>query len=257
MAKQEKDILITSNDINNHLIIMKTIYSHKFQTYILFLVIFFLVKIDLLGQIKWRPIAERENYYDTIKISRNYYIDAEPDTLIFKGEIYFFRQTPLSLKKKYTDVFHRGEVVIDILEYPGYNRVGVKGYTLTWIIKNDSLFIKNISPEYLYVDVIKEDGSIEKNEDGSFKTEPIYGYLHTDTIISRVEKFTGSKFKNGLLYMDWVTGDFGVITSYIAPRLEPKDRTGHYRDSREEGFIITFKNGKFVKFEEDKRKHKN
>ncbi|MDR3258171.1 MAG: hypothetical protein LBT51_00965, partial [Fusobacteriaceae bacterium] len=189
------------------------------------------------------------------------YIDAEPDTLIFKGEIYFFRQTPLSLKKKYTDVFHRGEVVIDIQGFgAGFgilSRVGVKGYTLTWIIKNDSLFIKNISPEYLYVDVIGENGSIEKNEDGSFKTEPIYGYLHSDTIISRVEKFTGSKFRNGLLYMDWVTGDFGVITSYIAPYLEPMDRTGHYRDSREEGFIITFKNGKFVKFEEDKRKHKN
>jgi hypothetical protein len=230
-------------------------YRYKIQIIAFF--VFFLFVADLSGQIPWLTATERENHYDSIKTFRNYYVDMSPDTLVFENNIYFFRQTPLSLRNNYTNIFHKNEVILDdnILPFPNYDRTGSKGYTITWIVRNDSLYIKKIYPDYFYVYTVK-DSLLQQNEDGSFMMEPNGGYIHEDTVTYRLEKFTGNKFQNNLLYVDWITGDFGVITSYI--KLKPLDHdTKHYRDGREDGFIMTFKKGKFVKMKKDKREFKN
>jgi hypothetical protein len=72
----------------------------KTARYILLLFIYFGVVSSLFGQIlqpSW--VTEFEDYYDNIKKHTKYYVDKRPDTLIYKGKTYFFRQTPFSLKK--------------------------------------------------------------------------------------------------------------------------------------------------------------
>jgi hypothetical protein len=161
------------------------------------------------------------------------------------------------LRKGYTNIFYGKSVVIDAVGFPDYDRTGAKGFNATWIIRNDSLFLKGIVLHQLSMPVVK-DGQAQKNEDGSWKMQPHGGYIPDDTVVARFEKFTGNKFRNGLHHIDWINGDFGLITSYIAPYLEPKDYdTGHYRDGREGGFIMTFKNGKLEKMEKDERPFKN
>jgi hypothetical protein len=147
---------------------------------------------------------------------------------------------------------------MDVMGFGGSDRTGAKGFNATWIIRNDSLFLKDIVPHQFDDNHIVKDGQCQKNEEGTWKTEPYGGYISYDTVVVRFEKFTGNKFDNNLLYIDWVNGDFGVITSYIEPYLSPQDyNTGHYRDGREGGFIITFKKGKFKKMKKDNRKIKN
>jgi hypothetical protein len=112
------------------------------------------------------------------------------------------------------------------------------------------------------VPVKDENGVKQKNADGSLKRQYTGGiYIPYDTVVARFEKFTGNKFKNGLLHIDWINGDFGVITSYIGPYVGEQpaydNKTRHYRDGREGGFIMTFENGKLKKMEEDEREFKN
>jgi hypothetical protein len=227
----------------------------KKAIYILFLFSYFGIVDNLFSQRLWLNFTDRENYYDSIKIHRNYYVDAFPDTIFFNGQIYFFRQSPLSLRKGYTNIFYDEFVVIDAMGFPNYDRTGAKGFNATWIIRNDSLFLKDVVLHQIYEPVVK-DGQAQKNEDETWKMQPHGGYIPNDTVVARFEKFTGNKFKNNMLHVDWITGDFGVITSYIAPYLNPMDK-GHYRDGREGGFIMTFENGKLKKMEEDKREFKN
>jgi hypothetical protein len=233
----------------------------KTARYILLLFIYFGIVSNLFGQIQPWWVTEYENYYDTIKKYHRYYVDKYPDTLFFNGEVYFFRQSPLSLKKGYINIFYNESVGSDV-SVSG-EPLGFKGFITTWTIRNDSLFIKNIYPGfYYYTHILDKDGFHKKNEDGTLKRQYTGGcYIHEDTIVARFEKFTGNKFRNSLLHIDWINGDLGVITSYIGPYWGEKSAfdydTGHYLDGREEGFIMTFKNGKLKKMKKDKRKFKN
>jgi hypothetical protein len=230
----------------------------KITKYILLLFTYFGIASNMSGQRLWLNFADRENYYDSIKTHRNYYVDAYPDTLLFNGQVYFFRQSPLSLRKGYTNIFYRDPIILDVMGFGVSDRTGAKGFNATWIIRNDSLFLKDIVPHQFDPNYVVKDGQIQKNDDGTLTVEPYGGYIPCDTVVVRFEKFTENKFKNGLLHIDWVNGDFGVVTSYIESYLKPKNyRTGHYRDGRERGFIMTFKNGKFKKIKKDKRKFKN
>jgi hypothetical protein len=188
----------------------------KKAIYILFLFSYFGTVDNLFSQRLWPNVTERENHYDSIKKRTKYYVDANPDTLFYEGKIYFFRQTPLSLKEKYSSIYSDIKGVITYIHLPVFAIVGNKGYKLTWIIRNDSLFIKNIYPDYFYTHIVK-DNKFQLNEDGSPQEEPIYGYISADTIMLRMEKFTGNKFRKDLLYVDWINGDFGVIDSYFGP----------------------------------------
>ena len=185
-------------------------------------------------------IFQREREYEIAKYIRPYYVDTEPDTLVHKGRKYFFRRSPFSLKHGYTDVFHEDEVSIFNIRSDG-GVLGMKGYHLTWVIRNDSLFISDIYPIYY---------------------DPKRPTLTKDTIISRMETFTGGRFINGLLFVSWVSGHFGVLTSHTRSLHSKKlytnsSRTG-YTDDRKYGGFIWIKNGLVIRFdEEDNRKIKN
>jgi hypothetical protein len=217
--------------------------------YYTFVAVCFLFGTDhILAQIK-PEVAEREQRYADEKKDSKYYVDVPPDTLLMDGKVYFFRQTPVHIKEGYTDVFHPNEVHIS--EYGGYLYFGrsPKGYTLTWIIQNGSLFIKKVYPAYL--------GSyIEKNKNKNLKKKQ---KDLENTTKSRIERFVGKKFKKKLLHVDWISGDFGIIDSYRTLTMENRlfDENGHYLDGREKGFIITFKKGKFIEMKIDEREIKN
>ena len=91
-------------------------------------------------------IVQREMDYESAKKRRYYYVDAEPDTLYHDGSLFFFRQTPLCLKQGYTDVYHENEVSIfnSSDTYIGGGFVGLKGYHLTWVTRNDSQYLPHI-----------------------------------------------------------------------------------------------------------------
>jgi hypothetical protein len=210
--------------------------------FILLILICLGITSDLFGQDENKWVVERENRYE--KYSKfNGYVDTYPDTLFHKGEVYFFRRTPLSLKKGYTNVFYELPILVEAF---GMAIRGIKGYTLTWIIKNDSLFIKNIYPNYPVSDMKRI-----TNEDGSVVIQKIFkNVMPCDSVKSRVEHFAGNKFKENLLHVDWISGDFGIIESY--------DENGHHHDGQnKKGFLLTFQNGKLKKIKKDKREIKN
>ena len=188
-------------------------------------------------------IVQREWDYEFVKKRSIYYVDSEPDTLIHGGRKYLFRQSPLSLKNGYTDVYHEDEVSIYNITSDG-GILGMKGYHLTWITRNDSLFISDIYPTYY---------------------DPRRPTLLKDTIISRMEAFTGGRFINGLLFVKWISGYFGIITKHTRNFREIIDEIKtnethelEYNDDRKYGSFMEIKNGIIMGFsEEDNRLIKN
>ena len=184
-------------------------------------------------------IIQREREYEMAKWSRPFYVDAEPDSLLYGGRKYLFRQSPLSMKQGYTDVYHDDEVSIFNITSNG-SILGLKGYHLTWVIRNDSLFISDIYPTYY---------------------DPNRPTLCKDTIISRMEVFTGRRFINDLLFVDWITGIFGIITNHTRNFRRELDETSmslKFKDDRQFGSSLVIKNGVITGFqEEDNRTIKN
>ena len=185
-------------------------------------------------------IVQRERDYEIAKWSQPFYVDSEPDSLYHNGARYFFRRSPLSLKQGYTDVFHEVEVSI-------FNRMGAggflgaKGYHLTWVTRNDSLFISQIYPTYY---------------------DPMRPTLCRETIMARMEEFTGGRLINGLLFVNWISGEFGVITKHLISRnpwelydrLRSTNRVTKYSDDRENGGYLYIVNGVIRRLIEDDRR---
>jgi len=188
-------------------------------------------------------IIQREWDYDMLKWGHAYYVDSEPDTLLYNGRKFFFRRSPLSQKQGYTDVYHEEEVSIFNITSNG-NIQGIKGYHLTWVTRNDSLFISDVYPTYY---------------------DPRRPTLSKDTIIARMRVFTGGRFINGLLFVNWISGDFGIITKHnlnfreiidVEKTNETHERV--YKDDRKYGSYLEIKNGLNKGFwEVDVRKIKN
>ena len=184
-------------------------------------------------------MLKREQDNEIALITRQYYVDGEPDTLYHEGKKYFFRRSPVSMKQGYTDVFHENEVSIFNVSSPSYI-LGLKGYNLTYVSRNDSLFISGVYPTYY---------------------DPKRPTLCKDTIIARMESFTGSSFKDGLLFVDCISGNFGLLTKHtrspaiIAGVLIDRGRpTEKFTD----GSLIQIRKGLIKRFEEvDNRIKKN
>jgi hypothetical protein len=148
-----------------------------------------------------------------------------------------------------------------------------KGYTLTWVVKNDSLFISKIQPDYFFVEIV-ENGKL------TGKFTPINGFIPDDTLQSKFEAFTGNVFKDGLLFVDWIDGEFGILK--INPNPPPKSPCHHnwnirYIENHNAGdtifiglntkdnesdiiypyLLVEIKNGIVMKVEEDKRERKH
>lgn len=176
------------------------------------------------------------------------YLDTAPDTLFYKNQRYFFRHTPLSLKSGYTHIFNQEDGVHFFDHVFGGSLNGYKGYIVTWGIRNDSLFLQNVNPQYLgNHSVMHPDGSHEYVE-----MLP----LAADTLRSRMEKFTGSRFREDLLFVDWITGEFGIIESY-RQKFPFDPQTGEYNDGREKGWVLSIENGIIKGMREDNREQKN
>jgi hypothetical protein len=148
-----------------------------------------------------------------------WYSDVISDTLFFNGKRYAFRTSPLSLKKGYTNIF--GDTIIHTT---GSMDTGKKGYTLNWVIQNDSLFIINIYRN---------------------------GKVNETNAVSKIEEFTECHYKNGVLHIHWVSGDFGLLTS------DRNNLNEWYNEVENGGYLIRLKKGKFVTIENDTRKRKN
>jgi hypothetical protein len=84
------------------------------------------------------------------------------------------------------------------------------------VVKNDSLFISKIYPSYFLVAIV-ENGIITNK----FTPFGLDGFIPDDTLQSKFEAFTGNVFKDGLLFVDWIDGEFGILK--INPNPPPKD----------------------------------
>jgi len=206
-------------------------YSQKYYTFFL----------------KDSVVASYENYYESLRKKTDNYRDEFVDTLEIKGKEFYFRRSPLSLKRGYTNIFPICTIST------GLTPIGHKGYTVRWLVRHDSLFIKNIYPDY------KGYGR------GDIEYQPL------DTIESRFEAFTGCVYKNHLLHIDWISGEFGIFQ--INPNAPPRGTSITQKDP-EQGkvrlwcevwkdeylgapMLLKIKNGKVVKMKKDKRKHKD
>lgn len=142
---------------------------------------------------------------DVEKITSNFkaddvfYQDGGPDTLIYRDSVYYFNKSPIQQFAGYTKLFSDEETALLI-------KPGSKGYRLRWVIKDNKLYIDNIT-------LVSEGYKYIKNEEGKVigrTTEPFY--LSKEEIKSRLEKFLGAKFdkNNNLLPVNWVKGEFLV-----------------------------------------------
>jgi len=184
-------------------------------------------------------MLKREQDNEIALITRKFFVSGEPDTLYHEGRRYFLRRSPVSLKQGYTDVFHEDEVSIFNISSRSYI-LGLKGYNLAWVTRNDSLFISGVYPTYY---------------------DPKRPTLCKDTIIARMESFTGGRFKDGLLFVNWISGEFGLLATHtrgsyiiggmLIVRGKPtEDYTG--------GSLIRVRKGLIKRFDEqDNRTKKN
>ncbi|MDR2038830.1 MAG: hypothetical protein LBQ60_12980 [Bacteroidales bacterium] len=159
------------------------------------------------------------------------------DTLCFNGEKYFFRHTPLVIKKGYTNI------IPEMFNFrPIFGTTAHKGYRFLWCIRNDSLYIADIHPAF-------------QGYHKDYQMKEIIDFVPRDTIISRLEAFSGSNFREGLLFIDWINGDFPVVKANPDPPETKKSLSWKLYDTDYlyPPLIFSFKNGLIVGIKEDKK----
>ncbi|MDR2038829.1 MAG: hypothetical protein LBQ60_12975 [Bacteroidales bacterium] len=144
-----------------------------------------------------------EKFYDYVADKNPLYTEGLVDTLCLHGEKYFFSRTPLAARKGYTNILPDDN---EGITSTGAGPVHSKAYRVSWLVRNDSLFIDKIYPFYRFWYSTDENGLLL--EESLWK--PI-NIIPEDTILFRFESFTGNLFKNGLLFVDWINGDFGIL----------------------------------------------
>jgi hypothetical protein len=202
---------------------------------ILFLLLPF---VGLQGQVT-RDFLTIEKHYDKLAKTRPFYYESLVDTLRFKGEDCFFRRTPLVTKSGYTNI------IPEMFNIRGlFGPIGHKGYRLTWQIRNDSLYISEIH----------QPGGYYKDLDDA-KARKVTPFVPQDTVIARLEAFTGQPFRNGLLFVDWINGDFPVVKSGSEADKKPTVLLWMLYDSDYvlPPLIFSFKNGILTGIKEDKK----
>jgi hypothetical protein len=109
---------------------------------------------------------KQEAEFEKIRNGNLSFIEGLADMLLLKGKKYFFRSSPLSVRRGDTNVLPFEHFTI-IGQKPLCN----KKYWLTWVVKNDSLFICNIKPFYFFWNVADENGKfLTTNPNGRRQT---------------------------------------------------------------------------------------
>lgn len=164
---------------------------------ILFLILSFTCGYGQVTQARWDSlIVIREEQFDKHAKEMPFYVESPYDTLLYYGERYFFRRTPLANKKGYTNIIPEMHTFTIL----GFVPPAGKGYHLLWYARNDSLFIADIQPVDRGLSFIKLDSIAPRN-----------------TNRSNLETFTGGNFKDGLLFVDWIDGDFPIVKANPNP----------------------------------------
>jgi hypothetical protein len=202
------------------------------------LLVLLVLSLPVLGQLKDHEtiVIEREARYAGFRHRVPIYVEFFPDTLYYNDSTYFFRSTPIHLKQGYTDLVHDCAILSD------YWDEGIKGYHLTWLIRNDSLFIRNATRVDTLIDWMYPTKYL------SFSTTN----NHEDYLLTKIEDFVGSKSRDGVLFVDWITGSFGVLRSFKWTRYSFLSE-----DDRPHGLIFEFEKGKLVGVIKDEREKKH
>ena len=180
-----------------------------------------------------------EKYMDKLAKERPFYIESLSDSLSFNSERYYFRSTPLAIKEGYTSIIPE---MYNIRAYLGPTIH--KGYCLSWLVRKDSIYIVAIYPAFK---------GYYKAEDYAMKN--LIYHVHPDTIIARLETFIGNSFKNGLLFVDWINGDFPAVKANPNPP-ETKTRlpwTLKNTDYLYPPLLICIENGVITGIKDDKK----
>ena len=181
-----------------------------------------------------------------------YTIEGHTDTLSLNSVRYFFQITPISLKNGYdTDVWNCREIssLAYMMYVTGYySPFKPKGYALNWVVRDNLLFIKDIKPRFEGFKLVDTPSGISK------MVPPDENDVSGDTLRIRLERFTGSKFRNGHLFVDWITGDFVLfqINEDTPPKID--DWSGNNKVFENEYYLppilLQVKNGKVLNIRE-------
>ncbi len=114
-------------------------------------------------------------------------IDREQDTLLLEnGTKLVLKQTPLIYFDGYSKLFSDYDVIV-------FMEVGQKGYTCTWVLKDEKLFLKEINFNNT-VGAVESAIRLPSNE----------------VMKERLEALTGEKINSDeLLSANWMSGSFG------------------------------------------------
>lgn len=114
-------------------------------------------------------------------------MDREQDTLLLEnGTKLVLKQTPLIFFDGYSKLFSDYDVIV-------FMEVGQKGYTCTWVLKDEKLFLKEISFNNT-VGAVESAIRLPSNE----------------VMKERLEALTGEKINSDeLLPANWMSGNFG------------------------------------------------
>lgn len=162
--------------------------------------------VDLTATEEKKSLTLREfNVLNASDSDRGFW-DKSNDILIVDEKEYAFSQTPI------TALFSKAGYMLYEDDEIGLHGVSGKRYTLTWEVKNDSLYIVDydIAPDYR-------------------------GNKTKEDVRKEIERLWGKKFKNGELNVDWMS--VPIVHLFI-------------RDNQVNVYSLVFKRGIFDKIEE-------
>lgn len=204
------------------------------KQYFIFLIVFFkyiyftsaqiLVTPEELHTEPFQGYVPQEKYLpEEVPYHHNYeYISTgnrRSDTLQYSNkQILLYKSPLLDFKNITKNLVHKNEE--SMITVPRVAKSCYRQFTAQWIIRNDSLFLGKVSP---YRDIVL-------SED--------WPWPSSDEANRRLEKAIGHKYKNGLIFANWVNGTLlgGADGKYITKQL-----TAYYIYPNE--YWITVKNG--------------
>lgn len=208
-------------------------------------IIFFIILFFSIGVSAQNLTEDTEAYYEKILSNNDNLTDEPCDTLLSeKSEIYFLRRSPIQSFKRYTALFKDSK---EVLVYMLPSSLGFKGYNLTWKIKNNKLYLYDISWKRYDIYKEKKNGEFKmiKGKEVSYKKAK-----------KRLEKLTGRKFnKEGLLLADWITDTISVFKyqPYVVMALPSEDYVNAkiFLENNQIEYVLELDKGNILSFKKN------